>query len=161
MRMLVLLAALLATTATYAASNWRDVAKYEVWIEACFYTQYSCVGVSVPKVVYQKMRPGLLGRYAGGDTVYVNRTLSRLQTKATLHHEMIHYLQAVNGLKVPGPAKEICQAEAEAFALTDKRWVRMGMPNKQRGPNWWRVYSHCHKWFDPDWKPRLTRPWWR
>ena len=161
-KLLVLLAALLATGTAGAfydddvQRRWveyqEQYARYEVWIEVCHYTQYSCTGLAVPKVKYNYMRAGLLGRYRGGDTVYISTKLSIVQRKATMYHEYIHYLQMhVGGIKVPGPAKSICKAEAEAFAETDKRWVRMGMPWKQRGPDWWRPYKHCHQWYKPSW----------
>lgn len=153
-KLLVLIAALMATTATAGSpgSHVQYVAqkmRYDIWIEACLYTKYDCTGVAVPKVQFKKLRQGLYGYYDGSDTVYVSSAVSRLQKKATLYHEMIHYLQVQKGgLRVPGPAKEICAAEAEAFAEGDKRWDRLGKPSKKRGPNWWLPYQHCWKYYE-------------
>ena len=126
--------------------------KYEMWFEACDYTPYTCVGVPVPKVVLEEMRPGLLGQYRGGDTVYIRKGLTGVRLKEVLLHEMIHYLQKqVGGLTVPGPAKEICAAEEEAFTQTDKWLIDNGYDFLVVGKNWWKPYSHCWQWYDPKW----------
>ncbi len=129
-------------------------AKYKAWFQACDYTDYSCIGIKVPKVVSEHMRYGLLGYYDGGDTVYVNRTLKGQRLNEVLMHEMIHYLQVqAGGLIVPGPAKEICEAENEAFTQVDKWLVDHGYADLVAGPLWWRPYGHCYQWFDPNWRP--------
>ena len=157
-----MIACLLTTTVGAAdATTYREnKMRFDTWLEVCEFTQYSCQGVKVPKVVFEKMRRGLLGYYDGSDTVFVNSEVSWEQKRATLYHEMTHFLQAeVGGLVVPGRAEPICQAEAEAFAEGDARWERMGQPEKKRGPNWWRPYTHCHKWFDPNYDPVFD--WWK
>jgi hypothetical protein len=122
--------------------------KYDMWLEACLYTRYSCEGVPVPKIKYEGMRQGLYGYYDGGDTVFVNKNLWGSQRRATLFHEMVHYLQAkVGGLRVPGPSYDICMAEDEAFSETDDWWDRVGMPGKKRG-NWWGPYRHCWQYIE-------------
>lgn len=147
--MLALGVVLLFATQIAAASSYRyEKMRYDTWLEVCEYTHYSCTNVDVPKVKYKWMGRGLLGQYKGGDTVDINRSVSWSQKRATLYHEMIHYLQAkVGGLRVPGPAKEICEAEAEAFAEGDKRWERMGQSHKKRGPDWWKPYRHCRRFY--------------
>jgi len=134
--------------------------KWAMWLVACEFTPYKCSGTKLPKVVYQGMASNLNGYYRGTDTIYINRTLVGYQRRATMLHEMIHYLQAkVGGQRVPGPAEEICKAEAEAFAVTDHWWKSIGRGYKARGPKWWIPYSHCHKYYDPDYDSR-DYGWW-
>lgn len=153
MKILVTLLALLATTAsaTLAQSQWDEEVMYNrsydrwySWIEACELTGYPCSEIQIPTVVYEPMRKYLHGWYGGGLKVYVNETLYGTQRRATIIHEMVHYLHAAQGIiNVPGWSKEICWSENEAFTLVDKWWVSIGWPEKQRGPYWWRPYTHC------------------
>jgi len=120
---------------------------------------YSCDGIAMPKIVYEEMRKGLQGQYRGGDSIYINEELEGLQKKSVLFHEFVHYLQVqVGTLRVPGPPAEICDAEAEAFALTDAWRAANGM--ERIGENWWKPYWYCWEyygsaggfgvWFDRD-----------
>ncbi len=136
--------------------NYR--AKYKAWFQACDYTDYSCIGVKVPKVVSEYMRYSLLGYYDGGGTVYVNRRLRGQELNEVLMHEMVHYLQKqVGGLRVPGYAEPICHAENEAFAVVDLWLKDHGYEDLMRGPRWWVPYRHCYPWYNPDYKPRVKR----
>jgi hypothetical protein len=125
--------------------------KYDTWISVCLnLDQYSCIMLAVPKVEYKVMRRGLLGYFDGSDTVYVNKTLKGDKRRATLYHEMVHYLQHERGgLQVPGPAEPICRAEAEAFKETDEWLEAIGRRDLKRGPKWWRPYRHCYPWYGP------------
>jgi hypothetical protein len=130
--------------------NYRE--KYKAWFQACDYSPYTCIGVVPPKVVSEYMRYGLLGYYQGDDTVYINRRLRGQELNEVLMHEMIHYLQAkVGGLPVPGPANLICQAEEEAFTLVDQWLLDHGYGDLRVGPEWWKPYDHCWRWYGPDW----------
>ena len=152
MKQIIAALLLLIGSAGAANASSNQHSRYEMWLEACLTSQYSCQGVSVPKVKYESMRKGLYGYYDGGDTVYVNRKVYGLQRRATMYHEMIHYLQTVvGGAIVPGPAKAICKMEAEAFKLTDAWFVRQDRADLQSGANWWRPYRHCHRYYNPGW----------
>ena len=136
---------------TTAEGHAYDVQKerYDLWIEACLHTQYSCQGVKPPKVRKVHTRTGLYGYYDGGGTIFISNKLTAEKRRATIYHEMVHYLQAkVGGLPIPGPASLICEAEAEAFAETDERWVRIGLPHRQRGADWWKPYRHCRQFYE-------------
>jgi len=131
---------------------YRNKVVFEMWFEACIQTQYTCGRLTVPNVVRENMRPGLLGQYRGGDTIYVRRGLMGLRLKEVLMHEMVHYIQSkIGGLEVPGYAKEICAAEAEAFATVDQWLIEIGADYLVVGPDWWKPYTHCWKWYDPKW----------
>ena len=122
--------------------------KYKAWIDACEMTVYYCVGLDMPKVQFEFMRPGLNGYYAGGDTIYVSRRLYGMKQRQTLLHEMVHYLQVKRGgLAVPGLAEPICKAEAEAFAVSDKWAKSIWRKDLVVGPNWWRPYTHCYQFY--------------
>ena len=129
--------------------NYR--AKYKAWFQACDYTDYSCIGVKVPKVVSEYMGRNLLGYYNGTDTVYVNSTLKGQRLNEVLMHEMVHYLQSkVGGLQVPGYAEPICHAENEAFSVVDQWLADHGYADLQRGSEWWVPYRHCYPWYNPN-----------
>ena len=79
--------------------------------------------------------------------------------QSTAIHETVHHLQSV----VAGhpseadfddkPALELlCKDEGEAFAIVDTYWRAVGQSDRQRGPDWWFAYSHCHEFYDPDWE---------
>lgn len=155
-KLIAVMLILMGTTAASAGDYRTSKLRFDMWLEVCLTGPYSCDGVKVPKVKRTSMEDGLYGYYDGGDTVYINRKLWANQKRATLYHEMLHYLQKqVGGLIVPGPAEQICHAEAEAFEYTDKWWVRIGNPSKQRGDTWWRPYRHCHKYYNPDYEPTI------
>ena len=160
-KLLVLIAALMATTAVGAADYGTEYDKYKAWLAACDYTQYTCTGITPPKVVRKPMRPGLLGTYRGGDVIYINKTLGQgTPIQRVLMHEMVHYLQAkVGGLQVPGPAKEICAAEAEAFTQVDKWLIDVGRPDLVVGKDWWKAYTHCYEWYKPNFTPIALDGW--
>ena len=154
---LVLIACMIpyAANAGYQSERLR----YEMWLEVCLNISYSCEGVAPPAIEYQSMRRGLNGFDNGTDTVYVSKHLWGEQKRATIFHEMTHYVQTkVGGLKVPGFAAPICAAEAEAFAETDAWWERIGRPWMKRGADWWKPYAHCRQFYDPSYVP--PHIWW-
>ena len=143
-----------ATLANYvpavAADYWKEFIRYEMWGQVGELTEYSIEGVKPPKIVYKYLDIGLHGYYNGGDTIYVSNQLRGDQRKATIFHEMVHYVQVqVGGLILPGPASLVCQAEAEAFAETDEWWRSIDKPEKQRGPDWWKAYTYCRQFYQP------------
>lgn len=132
----------------------RQRERFQAMIDACLYTDYLCVDIKTPKVVYEWMRPTLYGYYNGGDTIFINSRISGWDRRETLMHESVHYIQTkIGGAVVPGPAKDICAMEEEAFATVDQWYKDWNQHNRVVGPNWWRPYSHCHQWYNPDWKP--------
>lgn len=119
------------------------------WIDTCKLVadrrEYSCGTIAPPKVIYQEMREGLYGYYDGGDTVFVNEALNAVDRNRTLIHEMIHYLHVeLEMIRVPGPAKEVCWSENEA-------WTLEGIYSGEDNSKWWYSYPHCYKYYDPDW----------
>lgn len=123
------------------------------WSETCkLYSDYAememCENVEEPKIVYEKMRQGLMGYYDGGDTIYVNEELKGKDRFATILHEMVHYIDAAHGLPVPGPASLICKSEDTAWFLEGVWWGLQGQPDKAR-PDWWKSYPHCWQWYAP------------
>ena len=142
---------MLITSAADAETYRQGKLRYDTWIEACFRVErLHCGTLAAPKVVYERMSSRLYGYYDGSDTVYVNKSISASLKREVLLHEMIHYVQSVVGkVKVPGPAKEICAMEEEAFRLVDEWLVDMGWEDRQRGPDWWKSYRHCYKFYGP------------
>jgi hypothetical protein len=107
---------------------------------------YSCAGIDMPIVVYEEMSENMRGQYRGGDTIFINENLEGLEMKSTLFHEFVHYMQVqVGTLRVPGPPDEICDAEAEAFALTDAWREINGL--ERVGPSWWKPYWYCWEFY--------------
>jgi len=134
------------------ARGIRAFDKYTSWINACRYTKYTCAALKTPRVVYKQLRPGLLGYYDGGDTIYIKLGVRGWLRKEILMHESVHYIQKhIGGLVVPGPPYGICKAEAEAFGAVDKWLIDNGKNNMVVGPDWWKPYTHCWKWYDPNW----------
>lgn len=130
----------------------RSFDRYQAWINACLYTRYTCSGVQIPAVTYEKMEDDHLGYYDGGDTVFINSRLRGILRKEVLMHEFIHYLQTkVGGLEVPGAAAPICAAEEEAFTIVDQWLVDIGQTYYVIGPLWWVAYPHCWRFYDPKW----------
>ena len=129
----------------------RELDRFSAFINACKYTEYDCSTTKLPTVVYGPLNKGLLGKYNGKDIIYVIEGLYGFNRQAVLMHETIHYFQVkLNGLALPGRAHDVCYAEEEAFTLTDK-WLRsVGQYQLLRGPLWWKNYSYCRQWFDPD-----------
>ena len=130
----------------------RDKDTYEVWTEACFRTQYTCGLTELPKIVRVELRPGLLGYYNGTDKIYVLKGLTGIRYKEVVMHEMIHYIQKqVGKAEIPGPAITICKLEEEAFTVVDQWLKDVGANWLIVGPDWWKPYAHCWKWYDPQW----------
>lgn len=136
---------------TQSTQYERGYAKYYGWQMACEQTLYSCSEHEMPKVVYEYTRRGLYGYYEGGDTVFVSSRLTGMQLKATVIHEMIHYLHVQEDLiTVPGFAEPICWSENEAFTKVDNWLEQQGYGWMKRGPNWWEPYTHCWPYYQPN-----------
>lgn len=90
------------------------------WQMACEAKQIDCTLVELPRVAFTLMPPGALGMYPnGGGTVFVNiRYLYYSESVSVMLHEMVHYLQQVQIVNVPGFHMTWCEREAEAFTLT-------------------------------------------
>jgi hypothetical protein len=110
---------------------------------------YSCAGIKPPKVEFRKLSAGQLGRYTGGDTIFIGLGNRGIVNYYTAIHEMIHYVHAKSGqVEIPGSHGEICWSESEAFALT-------GILTGRDNSNWWLSYNHCHKFYvKPTMNPR-------
>lgn len=146
-----LIATLIVGCATAGSLDYsRQKARYDAWHVACMITEYNCVGLRLPDAEFTNLRPGLYGRYQGGNTIIISRDLYGLRLKETLLHETIHYLQVkVGGLKVPGYPEYICPAEEEAFTLVDKWLDSIGAGWLKSGKYWWLPYRHCYQFYAP------------
>jgi hypothetical protein len=135
--------------------------KYLAWNLVCFdLRDVDCTGVAVPKVLKFKpnpLRPGLMGYYDGSDTVYIRDNIRGPALEEVLAHEMSHYLDVRTlGIRVPGPAKEICFSEKRAWAVSDAYWLRYGRPSKVVGSKWANWYKHCTQFKDEMYPPTDT-----
>lgn len=102
---------------------------------------YECHRLMPPIVGYEEMDEDYLGRYSGGDTIWINSDLTRTELFSTLMHEMIHYIHVHQGiLEVPGPALEVCWSENEA-------WVLTGIYYNEDNSLWWQMYPHCWQYY--------------
>jgi hypothetical protein len=149
MRAIIL--AMLAITMVGGCKITRDDPR----VAACTMLQdvYDCRDLdSLPTIEYfpqDPFNPGLRGYYLGGDKIYVRTGMTRFQEKATIFHEMVHYMQVkLGGLSVPGPAYTICRAEAEAFMWTDRYLTLvLGRDWATSGDDWWKAYDHCYDFY--------------
>lgn len=131
--------------------------RYRAWNSLCFdyarMTDRSCLGVPTPKVKRATMEDRLRGYYDGGDTVYINRKLTGRQARATLIHEMSHYLDTMLGLNPKMPVKvsnkpavfKLCMSEKRAWDLTDQHWRDTGFGSKAVDGDWVKWYAHCRE----------------
>jgi len=102
---------------------------------------YLCMRMMPPMVHYEKMRPGLYGYYDGGPMIYVNSELNQQKTINVLIHEQVHYIHVqLQILSIPGPAREVCWSENEA-------WKIEGLYSGQDNSLWWKYYPHCWEWY--------------
>ena len=130
------------STLGYKQAQLADVA----WSEMCTLLEteeigYLCKRVQPPLVVYEIMRPGLMGYYDGGDTVYIRQGLSFDEQLEVLIHEDVHYLHAqLQIVEIPGPAIEVCWSENEA-------WYIEGLWSGTDNSKWWRQYPYCWEWY--------------
>lgn len=130
--------------------------RYNVWGDMCYdYRKVSCAGIAVPKIArFSKspFRPNLQGFYDGSDTVYIRSDLRGAEREEVLAHEMSHYWDVmVLEFKVPGPAREICESEKYAWAVSDAFWVSQGYSptgSKMVGSDWTKWYKHCTPFHD-------------
>lgn len=127
--------------------------RYRVWLDLCldYRTEVSCGNIRPPQIkIFQPspFRPGLMGFYAGGDTIYLKRGLTITQREEVYAHEASHYLDASLGMtNVPGTAEEVCFSEKRAWAVTDMFWTRKGTSNII-GEKWVDWYKHCQPYRD-------------
>lgn len=94
-------------------------APLDPWKLACAHTRYSCVDVTPPTVlVTRTVEDGAYGTYHFGDDFI--KVLPRLPTDqqiVVVAHEMVHYLQWVNGAKYES-REDMCRLEHEAFDVS-------------------------------------------
>ena len=132
------------------------VDKYYAWEYACTLQQeFSCIGVTPPKIMLKDMGPDQHGLFKGGTTVYINPTTREPGSelyRATLVHEMVHYLDFKKGELFFGPwnVREVCRSENLAFAMSDAYLDMVGQPSFKRGATWWKKYWHCEPQYNPD-----------
>jgi hypothetical protein len=121
MKMRIATAALLVLLLTGAQhDNLTDRLAFR---EACELSRYDCTGVKAPMVGYSVIvsAAGAYGIYAGDNTVWLAKGLSREMRYAVLVHESVHYLQKkVGGTEIPFSGKFTqCVSEEEAFEISD------------------------------------------
>jgi hypothetical protein len=112
--------------------------------------------IQPPKVQRRTLREGLRGYYDGGDTVYISRTLYGMQKRATILHEMSHYLDTQLGLNPEMPVQradtqnvyKLCVSEQRAWDLTDKWWEDHLRPGRAADGRWVTWYDHCRQFAD-------------
>ena len=122
-----------------------------VWKTTCsMYNEHekvddACDDIDPPKIKYEVMDEGLYGYYDGEGTIYLNAKLkyhsNRGARAAVMLHEMVHYLdKKYLGVKIPGPAIDICMSEDRAFIIE-------GEYIHKEYNQWWRNYPHCWEYY--------------
>lgn len=82
-----------------------------------------------------------MGRYMGGDIIYLSETLKPEDRFTIYLHEVVHYVHVKQGLvEIPGPAYAICWSEDEAWDISDEY-------SGVRHPGWFLSYPHCQKFY--------------
>ena len=82
-----------------------------------------------------------MGYYEGGDIIYIRKGLSVRDTMEVLIHEQVHYLHdQLQMIEIPGPAKEVCWSENEA-------WTIEGLWSGDDNSKWWKQYPYCWEWY--------------
>ena len=124
------------------------------WDVACRMLRdvYSCEGIPEPNIKYFDDEPGApYGYYEGGDTIFINRIRQGWEWQETVFHETVHYLQhMVGNLELPGPARDVCAAEEEAFRVTDIYLeLVLERPEDKVGDDWWAPYWYCWEFYAP------------
>ena len=135
---------LLASCKEVGQSEWETLCR---WVEG---VPLSCEGIDPPSVVYfqKKLYPSTRGYYRGGNLIYISDRMEGKQKSSTIFHETVHYLQVMSaGFKVPGPARQICYAEEQAFIITDIYRDYIGLD--KIGDDWWRPYWYCWAYYAP------------
>ena len=147
-RVLILAAMLFSLTLVSCfegKSEWDTICPVLAGIEL------TCENVERPLVEYfgeEEEESGLQGYYEGGDTIYIRDDLSKKLTSSVIVHEIIHYLQVQNGfLSLPGPSKQVCAAEQQAFQITDIYRETIGL--SKVGDRWWKSYWYCWQYYAP------------
>ena len=157
MRLVLLL--LLCLTQTTSAQMFSP---HDAWDWACEWSPYSCEGVTPPRIVIGMPEgQGGRGTYADGVVFLNTYLLPGVDMQSTTIHEMVHHLQHVvaghpSSAYIGTPEMKIlCGDEAEAFKIVDTWWRAVGQSDRQRGKDWWVSYSHCYKYYDPDWEDSM------
>jgi hypothetical protein len=134
MKTRIALAALLVMLLTGAQQD--NLTDRLAWREACELSRYDCRGVPAPMVGYSVIvqHAGAYGIYAGDNTVWLAKGLSREMRYAVLVHESVHYLQKkVGGTNIPFIGKFTqCVSEEEAFEISDIVAKRLNQPDMIR-----------------------------
>jgi len=152
----LLLACAPPTPATVPVS---EAPAWDIACEMARGTVLSCKNVAQPIVFYFNADPitkkdelGQYGYYYGGKIVYVSNQLTGKHKKAVEFHEIIHYLQWINQtLALPARTKQACDAENQAYALTDIYIeVILEDPDNMKGETWWQNYAQCQPWYAPE-----------
>jgi hypothetical protein len=103
------------------------------------YRNYTCTGIPKPTVIFVNL-PGKFGKYPGGGIIYIRVGMSEELRLDTLVHEMVHYIHDVKKIvAIPGPSREVCKSEAEAYELTSL----IGPNNSRWHARWYRLYPKC------------------
>ena len=151
-KLLVLIAAILATTAALADKPYPPKRMYDVynaWNMVCFELRdVDCTGMKVPKVLTFEPKPrrkGLMGYYTGGDTIWVRENLRQKSMEEVLAHEMSHYIDMKLGLLNPVFNSDLsrCFSEKRAWAVSDAYNRVYGKYSRIVGSEWTRWYTHC------------------
>jgi len=126
--MRALLVALLAAVALTPAANAIQVSMLQgmhqarvdaAFAIACHLSKYTCEGITSPRAVYslEADSRGVSGMYWAGDpnVIIAYSTLGKTPAfqNGVLVHEVVHYLQAIEGRNVLSP----CEKEAEAWEV--------------------------------------------
>ncbi len=158
---------LLALLVLLGLSNIRPASVSTIWDDVCsmMRLEYSCVDMPMPKRELVEMEDSEHGEYDGGDVLKISDSMSWAEQRATTFHEMVHYLQVQSGeYVIPGYPKDICEAEAEAYVVSDVYRIVLGL--EPVGQDWWKPYYWCWEfygseggmgiWFDKDGSVTLT-----
>ena len=108
------------------------------WNDACTLSKYSCEDIDPPRVEYDDVAlvEGLYGYYMiGTRVIFVSVGLEPDNEYSVLVHEMVHYLQYQTAKRNHTPMPGKCEAEREAFEVSDQILVRLGLPELARNGN--------------------------
>lgn len=112
------------STLTEAGAETLFSMQYSAWHYACELKQADCANISPPIVAYGLL-PARFGQYSDGDGAIIIevRLMAQPLSFMVMVHEMIHYLQYVQGEGYHGDDMAVyravgCRREAEAFDLT-------------------------------------------
>ena len=131
---LTILAIILAIVGAYLDATAQRTPSYvqDAFNIACEISRYTCKDIRPPNVYYAYM-PTAWGLYVGGDSVFISTALEPyidedIFGRATLLHEMVHYLQTVEdgqGAVIYG-IDHWCAVEGEAYVVENTWLSRIG-----------------------------------